>query len=288
MLRFDYLKAVSIDNACELLSQYSGESRLIAGGTDIMVQIRKDDERLGNMKYIIDIGDVCELSYVESEGNTILIGAGLTHKEACSSALLKENVPFLVEAVNSIGSPQIRNRGTFAGNICNASPASDLIPVLVALDAKLRLKSMSGERVVEIASIFEKPYKTTISPDEMITEISFKKLPAETGTAFVKLGYRKAVTIARMNVAVCVTVEDGVIADARISAGSVMPTPCRITSAEQILKGSRPAENLIESAAKEVSKEMIKRSGYRWSTEYKQPVIEVLTKRALKKALGVE
>jgi CO/xanthine dehydrogenase FAD-binding subunit len=288
MLRFDYLKAVSTDSACDLLRQYNGEARLIAGGTDIMVQIRKDDKRLSDMKYVIDIGDIPELSYVEAQGNTVLIGAGLTHKEACSSALLKQNVPFLVEAVSTIGSPQIRNRGTFAGNICNASPASDLIPVLVALDAKLRLKNMSGERVVEIASIFEKPYKTNLSPDEMIIEISFEKLLPGTGMAFIKLGYRKAVTISRMNIAVCVTMQDGVIADVRISTGSVMPTPGRITSAEQILKGSRPAESLIDNAAKEVSKEMIKRSGYRWSTEYKQPVIEVLTKRALKKALGVE
>ncbi len=288
MLTFDYFKAVSIDNACELLRQFNDEARLIAGGTDIMVQIRKDDDRLSNMKHIIDIGDIPELSYVESKGDTIQLGAGLTHSQALSSALLKENVPFLVDAVSSIGSPQIRNRGTFGGNICNASPASDLIPVLVALGAKLRLKKAGGERIVDVVNIFEKPYKTSLSPDEMIVEISFEKLPHGTKTAFIKLGYRKAVTIARMNIAVCVTLENGIITDTRISTGAVMPTPGRITSAENILKGFRPTEDLIESAAKEVSEEMIRRSGYRWSTEYKKPVVQVLAKRALKKALEVE
>lgn len=289
MIRFDYCRPASLKEALELLAKYSGAAKVIAGGTDLMVQIRDDDQKLAGLKYVVDISHLNELHYIQGEKDSIRLGALVTHDQIYQSPMLQTAVPFLPEACNTVGSPQIRHRGTIGGSVCNASPAADPLPVLVALEAALKLESVRGVRVVPIVSIFEKPYQTNIAPDELLTEISIPRPAAGTRTAFLKLGRRKALAIARMNVAVSITLDqEGRVTDARIAPGSVLPRPGRVSAAEEVLVGNTPTGELIAAAAKKVSAEMINRSGIRWSTPYKEPVIEVLTRRALQKALGVE
>lgn len=289
MMRFAYLRPASVQEACELLNKYGGAAKVIAGGTDLMVQIRDEDKKLAGLKYVVDISQLNGLRYIQGDEDVVRIGALVTHDQIYNSPMLRTAAPFLPAACNTVGSPQIRHRGTIGGSVCNASPAADPVPALVALDAGLKLESVRGVRVVPVTSVFEKPYRTNIAADELLTEISFKRLPAGAKTAFLKLGRRKALAIARMNVAVCLVLDgEGKVAEARIAPGSVLPKPGRVAAAEEVLVGKVPTAELLEEAGKKLAEEMVKQSGIRWSTPYKEPVIAVLTRRALQQALGVE
>lgn len=289
MLKYDYFCPTSIQEACELLSKYSTDAKVIAGGTDLMVQIRDEDKRFINIKHVIDISHISEMSFIKEEGDTIVMGALTTHDEVYRSQLIKDKVPFLSKAAFSVGSPQIRNRGTIGGNICNASPAADSVPPLIALDAEVKIESIRGARVVPLNSIYVKANLTNLAPEEIITEISFKTLPPGNRTAFLKLGRRKALAISRINVAVAAKIDDeGKISDVRIYPGCIFGIPARVTTAEEVLIGKYPTEELINEAGLKVSEEMINKTGIRWSTEYKKPAVEALVRRGLKEVLGVE
>lgn len=287
MIKHKYLRPRSLDVACQFLSETKG--KVLAGGTDLMVQLRAEDEKLKNINYVVDINHLKELSYIKKEDGYIHIGGLTTHQEIQESDLIQKEAAFLALAVSTVGSPQIRNRGTIGGSICNASPAADPLPPLIALNADVKLKSVRGERTLPLVSIFEKPYSTCLEPDEILVEISFKSLPETTKTTFIKLGRRKALAIARMNIAVALDFsEDGIVTEVRIAPGSVFPTPDRVKAAEEFMLNKKPTVDLIEQASKMISEEMIKRTGIRWSTEYKQPVIENLSKRAINQIMGVE
>lgn len=288
MNKFSYLRPATISEACGYLQQFAGQAKVVAGGTDLLVQLREEDSKLQGVTHIIDLTYIQELNYIKEEGDRLTIGPLCTHSLICQSPVINKEVPILAQAALQVGAPQIRSRGTIGGNVMNASPAADTVPVLVALDAVLTLTSAAGERQIPIAQLYAKPYETIAKPEELLTAISFVKLPSQTKSAFIKLGRRNALAIARMNVAVFIVLDDtGKVEDIRIAPGSVMPTPQRISSAEAVLFGKVPNEELIAKAGKSVAQEMIAKSGVRQSTRYKEPVIENLTIRALNKALGV-
>ena len=288
MFKFDYLRPASVKEACELLALYGESARVIAGGTDLMVQLRDEDKKWAGIRYVVDLSYIDGLKYIKEDGDLIRIGALATHSQIVKSDLLQREVPFFCEACSTVGSPQIRNRGTIGGSIGNASPASDPVPPLIALDAQVLISGKDGEREEDLKSVFSGSYRTSLKPDEIITEISFKKLPVNSQTAFLKLGRRKALAISRMNVGVVLVRDDkGVVTDVRIAPGCIFATPDRVAGAEEVLRGKVPDEELLIEAGLKVSEEMIARTGIRWSTEYKKPVVESLTKRALKEALEV-
>jgi CO/xanthine dehydrogenase FAD-binding subunit len=261
----------------EALKDYSSENyKLIAGGTDMIVEMRKEKD----IDYdILDISGLGELKGIKKEKSKIYIGALTTFSDVFTSAVITKEAPLLKEAVRNAGSLQIRNRGTIGGNICNASPAADSVPALVALDAEVNLVSSDGERTLKLDEFITWPYDTDIKEDEILKSISFK--PAEyTGYHFYKLGRREALAVSRMNVAVMLNIKKGIIESAVISPGSVMPTPGRVNEAERLAEGNKPSGELFEKAGVKVSEIMIEQSGIRWSTEYKKPVIEQMVKRA--------
>ncbi|AZR72584.1 hypothetical protein BBF96_03790 [Anoxybacter fermentans] len=286
MREFNFIQPKSVDEVLELLNIYGSKAKVVAGGTDLIVELRKD-EGPKDLEVVINIAHLDDLNYIKDDGEWVRIGAATPHAKVVKSGLIQKEIPALAYAANSVGSPQIRNRGTIGGNIMNASPAADTVPVLVALDAVLTFRSVSGKRRVPITDIYVKPYKTNVPPEELLVEVSFKKLPATASSAFIKLGRRNALAISRMNVAVILDRDaEGVIKDIRIAPGSTTPVPSRIKCAEEVLLGKKPTDELIELAGSKVSEEMIRISGYRWSTEYKKPVIEALTRRGIRKALG--
>lgn len=288
MIRCGYKRPQSLQEACQLLNEYPDQSKIIAGGTDLLVQLRGEDAKHLGLKSLIDISFLKELDYIVEENEFIRIGALTTHGKIAASPLINQKAFLLAEAARAVGSPQIRHGGTIGGSVCNASPAADPIPPLIALEAQVKLLSVRGARIVPLVDIYEKPYSTNIQGDEILTEISFAGLSEKARTAFLKLGRRKALAIARMNIAVYIELDnEGKIAKARISPGSVLPKPGRVLAAELVLLGRTPDLELFHEAGQKVSEEMIMKSGVRWSTEYKKPVIEALTKRCLEKALGV-
>ncbi|MGZ4983462.1 MAG: 2Fe-2S iron-sulfur cluster-binding protein, partial [Chthoniobacterales bacterium] len=214
----------------------------------------------------------------------IVIKTLTTHSELMCSETLRKFAPLLASAAASIGSPQIRNRGTVGGNIMNASACADTVPPLIALGGTVTLQSKAGCREMDLASLFLKPYQTKARPDELLTAIRFSKRPPDAHSAFIKLGRRNAVSITRLSVAAILqTGHDGKIVDARIVPGAAFPTWRRATEAEQILIGAKPTEKLFAAAGQKVSEAMIRETGRRWSTEYKEPVLAVLVRRALER-----
>lgn len=289
MIRFEYERPTSVEACLELLDHYGPRAKLIAGGTDLMVELRADDKKLKDIEVVVDTTHIDALSFVEEDGEQIHLGPGVSHEEIWEHPLLRRYAPFLCEASHTVGSPQIRHTGTIGGSIGTASPASDPLPPLVALGAQVTLARKGGSRTVLLETLLVKPYKADIAPEEMITRISFPKPDPEAGFAFIKLGRRKALAISRMNVAAYVALDgDGVARDVRIVPGSCMPTAVRMTPAEEMLVGQKPSYGLHESIGRKVAGEMVAVTGRRWSTPYKEPVIASLVKRALNEATGVK
>lgn len=287
MYQFEYLRPASLGEACTMLLETG--SRPIAGGTDLMVQFHEKSRRWADLKYVVDLSGLTELRYIRETETTVEIGPLTTHTELNRSPVLRQYAAFLAVAAGTVGSPQIRNLGTIGGSIGNASPAADPLTPLIALDARAVIVGNEGTREALVRDLYVKSGVLDLRPGELITRFVFDKLPAGAKTHFEKLGRRKALAISRMNVSVALDTDaSGAISMARICPGCVFAVPDRVATAEALLLGKQPDEALFAQAGREVSAEMIRRTGVRWSTEYKQPVIEALTQRALMKAMGME
>jgi CO/xanthine dehydrogenase FAD-binding subunit len=281
---FDYKIPKTLQEACDILWQAEGKAKIIAGGTDLVIGLRNGDQR---PPFIVDITRIEELRKIEEKNGTVSVGAAVTHSEIASSSLVKKYGKVLSDATSEIGSPQIRNIGTIGGNIINASPAADTVPALIVLDAVGRVASKEGEKEIPLVQLFKGPYETNLKPHEILVQVQFKKLPSGVRSSFVRLARREAMAIARMSVAIILQMEKGKdrIEDIRVSAGSITPTPQRMSDAEAILKGKSPDEGLLKMASRKVSETMIYQSGIRPSTSYKRPVVEALFIRAMRKVL---
>jgi CO/xanthine dehydrogenase FAD-binding subunit len=280
MKSFEYIAPQEIKDVCKILSDFHADVRILAGGTDLLIELRKPTAL--SPKTIIDISRIPELKGIEETETSICIKPLTTHSEILQSQVIQQYATLLRQAVSTIGSPQIRNRGTIGGNIMNAAACADTVPPLMALGAEVQLQSEEGERIIPITDFFRKPYQTAALPQEVLTEIRFQKLPATAKSAFVKLGRRNALAISRLSVAaVLMKKNNGEIAEARIVPGAAFPTWQRVMEAEKILIGQKSSNELFAEAGRIVSETMISRTGRRWSTEYKEPVIAVLVRRVL-------
>lgn len=288
MQDFSYYRPHTLQEALVMLERFGRTARVLAGGTDLLVSLRG---RRGSAEAenIIDISYLRELSYLKEDGGTMHIGALATHEQAAQSDLIIRHAGLLAKACLAVGSPQIRNRGTIGGNIANAAVCADTVAPLVALEACVKLESSGGHRLIPVEAFITGPNCTTLAPGEMLTEITFAKLPPAAGWGYERLARREALAIARMNVGVVADRDSqGKISYIRIAPGSVLPSPARLHEAEDILLGHNPDEVLIHQAGEAAAAKMLAESGRRWSTEYKEPVLIVLVERAIKQALGVE
>lgn len=286
MKPFEYLSVETIAEACSRLADHGPDASILAGGTDLLIEGRRPSSK--PPKIVLDTSSVGELGGISEADGAISIGPLTTHSQLLGSDLVQQFAPLLASAAAAIGSPQIRNRGTVGGNIMNAATCADTVPPLVALGARVTLQSRSGAREMTLDDLFIKPYQTKANPAELLTAIRFQKLPPNARTAFIKLGRRNALSIARLSVAAIIDLgRDGRITEARIVPGAAFPTWRRVTGAEQMLVGEKPAEKLFAAAGRKVSEEMIRETGRRWSTEYKEPVLAVLVRRALEACAAV-
>ena len=290
MITYNYHIASSLEDAGRFLEEYGETARVVAGGTDIMVQVHEKDKRWKDLKMMVDITPLHgEIGKIREEGSRIHVGALCTHTEIENSPLVRKEIPFLSTACSTVGGPQIRNRGTLGGSIGNAFPASDPLPALVAADATAVIYSRKGERTVLLKDLYEGKGKLSLAPGELLKEFVIEKFPAGTKMAFSKLGRRKALAISRLNCAAALTFDgNGIITRARICPGCIFIVPDRVERAEQLLTGEKPSEELFEEAGKAVADVMIERTGVRWSTEYKQPAVQEIVYKALCGACGWE
>ncbi len=280
---FDYFEPKTVADAAKLLDKYGADAKLLAGGTDLLVDIKN-----GNLKpkYLISIMKIPGMSYIIEDGDILRIGAGTTLSEIEESSVVKNKFNLIFEAVSVLGTVQTRNMATIGGNICNALPSADLPPALVALDARVKIAGRNGERVVPLDELFSGVRKTRLGSGELVTEIAVRRPPEKSGTAFIKLS-RTAEDLATLNAAVRVTFDgDGNCREVRVAlGGGVGPTLIRSKEAENTLKGKKLTETAAKQAAEAACGKMECRpASIRGSPSYKLEVGKVLIRRALMKA----
>jgi CO/xanthine dehydrogenase FAD-binding subunit len=279
--QLDYFAPLTLLEGCKLLDTYRSSAAIIAGGTDLLPRVRAGVMRPERLVDLRCLG----LNTIKFEDNFIKIGACTTHAEIIDSEIIAEHLPALAAACGTIGGPPIRNRGTIGGNLANASPAADTAPPLLAYDAEVTLANEGGQRTLPVADFFVGPGKSVLEPGELLVEVRIPQPPARTAAAFVKVGKRKAMAVAVVSVCTRVSLsEDGHITGARIALGSVAPTPIRVVSAEQTLRGSVLSDDLIERAAEETRRVASPISDLRAPADYRSKMVGVHTRRALKAA----
>ncbi len=283
--RFDYLAPGTMTEALSLLARYRGQARVIAGGTDIVPKLKRREIRAP--EYIIDLKRIPGLDYINhDEPSGLRLGPLVTIHAVETSPVVRERFGVLSRAAESMASVSVRNRGTIAGNICNAVPSADTAPPLLALEARLRLVSEKGERVVSIEDFFTGPGQTALAEDELLAEIQVPNLPPESRGSYLKLSPRRAMDLAIVGVAAVVTAENGTCRDIRIALGAVSPTPLRARKAEAIISGQRLSDEVIDSAARTAARECRPISDHRASAEYRTEMVRVLVRRAIKQAIS--
>ena len=278
--RFEYYEPKGMSEACKLLWDLKTSVKIIAGGTDILVNMKKG---LLSPKYIVGISKVEELSEIETRKGGISIGSHIIASELVESGIIKKKYSIIAKAASVLGSPLIRNRATIGGNIVTARPAADLPPALIAMGAKVKLKSKKGEREVSLDSFFKGPGQTVIKPDEILTKIIINDPPPFTGGDYVKLMHRQSLEIAIVAVAARITLDkpNGVIKEAKIILSAVAPKAIHASLAEKALIGEKPTEKLFLEAASVASTECTPINDIRGGAEYRCAMVEILTKRAL-------
>lgn len=285
MISYEFLTTQKIEETLNYFDKFS-KVHILAGGTDLLVNLYKESPRLPDFDYLLDISNISELKIINLISNFIEIGPLVTHSRLIHEPLIKNNFPVLVEAAYTIGSTQIRNRGTIGGNIVNASPAADLLPPLIALGAEVELTSRKGKRVSSLEKFLTGPYKTKLQANELLTKIKIPLLGDNYYTDFQKIGRRKALSIARLSLALVVKIDkEGIFQDTRVVPGSATPYPQSLPETEKAINGKSAFNIDVEEIGKITGKEMVSITGERWSTPYKKPTIAVLIKRALKKII---
>ncbi len=282
MKRFEYFEPPTLDAAIKLMLQYNGRSSLMAGGTDLLVEIK---EHLRLPDVVINIKKIPNLDYLTYDDvGGLKFGALTTMRTIETSALVQEKYAGLAQATSEVGSIQIRNRATVAGNICRASPSADTLPSLIADGATVKLYGLGGERIILMEQFFTGPGKTVMAPDEILTEIAVPPPPLHTGKVYIKHGRRLAMELATVGVAVALTLDGARYRQVRIVLGAVAPTPIRVPRAETFLQGKVVNDETMLAAAKIAQETARPISDVRSSATYRSEMVYVLTKRALKRA----
>ena len=279
---FKYFQPSSLTELLTLLEKFGGEGKIIAGGTELVVQLKTRE--VPPLKYIFDIENISELDYIRDEGETLRIGPIVKHRTLKASPVIREKAFILAEAVHSLATPQIRNMGTIGGNLCSASPAADTAPPLMALGAKLKIQNTKGERIVSIEDFFASVKRTALEKSELLTEIIVPIEPNGYGGAFMKVGRRLGHDISLANVAVMVRLKKDLVDDVRIALGSVAPTPVRAIKTEAFLKGKEYTEKNIRRASEIASTEIRPISDIRASAEYRRDVVKSLIEMSIQRA----
>jgi xanthine dehydrogenase iron-sulfur cluster and FAD-binding subunit A len=275
-----YYTPSSVDQALRLLAELGAEARIVAGGTDLLVELQRGTRQ---DKALVDVTRLAGLDTIwQDEEGQIQIAPLVTHNQAVASGTLEARAFPLAQACWQVGTPALRNRGTITGNLVTASPANDTITALWALDAQLTLRSVRGERRLTFGDFYQGVRRTALAEDEMVTAISFPALAPQERGVFVKLGLRRSHAIALVNAAAVIAFEGEVVRRARIALGSVAPTIVRATEAEQALRGGRLREEEVDEAAELAAQAAAPIDDVRGGAAYRRETVGVLVRRALR------
>jgi carbon-monoxide dehydrogenase medium subunit len=274
----EFIAPASLGDALGIKNERGTEARVIAGGTDLILRMR---DNVLSPTTLIDLRRL-SVNDIACSDDGLILGAFVSLSQVLESADIENYFPALPAACREFAGPPIRNRGTLGGNIVNASPAADLVPPLIAYDASIVLSSSSGERVLPLMEFFVGPGKSVIEPNEILTEIRLPPLAVRSAATFIKLGKRRSMAIAQVNLTTRLSVDQaGVVKEARIVLGSVAPTVMRAVNAEEFLTGKALSNDLLSEAAKKTREAVTPISDVRGSRSYRLEMTEVLVRRAL-------
>ncbi len=277
----EYLNATSIDEVLQALSERGESARIVAGATDLILEIERGVRK--GIQTLIDVTRIPNLDHITiDEDHVIHLGPLVTHNHCVESRLIRARAYPLARAAWEVGAPQIRNRGTIAGNLITASPANDTITPLMALNASVTLQSVRGTRTVALKDFYIGVRRTVMQPDEMLVDISFPAMATTARGTFIKLALRRAQAISIIDVAVILDTEAGSIKSATIALGAVAPTIIRAPEAESYLVGKPLTDEVFEEAARLTMNSCKPIDDIRGSAAYRSEMVRVCTLRGLK------
>ncbi len=282
MKPFEYVAPGTADEAVAILAKHGPDARLLAGGTDYLVDLKHSSSV---PKIVVDVSGISEFKGIESTDQGLRFGSAVTHTEIMDSDLVAEHAPAMQDAARTIGAVQTRNLGTLGGNLVTCVPSLDSGPVLLALDAAVTLAGPKGKRTMPLTEFFVAPRKTALAPDELLVDIVIPKERLGRGCSFRKFGLRKGQALALVNVAASLDLRKGELSDARIALGAVAPTVFRAVKAEELLGGEAPSDDLFAEAADMAATEAKPIDDFRASADYRRELIRVGTRRVLAEAL---
>ena len=281
--RFEYIRAKNLNEAIRILSTEENGVKILAGGTDIFVEMKQGQS---HPRLLVDIKSIPELSqlYIGPNGELIL-GAAVKLAELEYWATGQKDWSGLSITARNIGSEQVRNRGTVVGNVCRASPAADMVPMLIAMDARVEIVGSEDPKFLSVEDFLVGPGQTVLKTGELVKSLIIPKPASNTGTAFLKLGKRRAMNVATVSAAAKITINGANrIKSASVVLGAVAPTSIRIPEAETILSNDgltkqslEKISNLAGAAAKPIT-------DFRSTKDYRLKIVKILTHRVLKQA----
>lgn len=275
----EYCRPTDLNQATAYMNDHTGETTILAGGTDVMV-----DMRSGALtpRRLLDVSRLSELKRIDIVDGNLIVGAGVTLSEIRSSDLIRTHAPTLRKCAETFASEQIRNVATIGGNVAHCSPCGDTLPPLLIHEARAVMIGAKGEREIPVSEIASGPYTCALPRDEIIVRFILKPAGSVNYFDFQKIGRRRALAIARISMAAMARSDgDGRIEFLRIALGSCTPVPRRMAEVETFLTGKRPDEGMLLAAAKQVSDRMIETTGRRASAVYKEPAVQGLFLRLL-------
>jgi len=276
-----YINATTVDEVLQILSDQGERARIVAGGTDLILELERGIRK--GIQTVIDVTRVPNLDQITlDEDDVIHLGALVTHNQCVESELIRERAYPLARAAWEVGAPQIRNRGTIAGNLITASPANDTITPLVALGASVTLQSLHGTHTVPLKDFYVGVRKTVMQPDEMLVDISFPAMTSTQRGTFIKLALRRAQAISLVDVALVLSLEADTVRSASIALGSVAPTIIHAAEAEGYLVGKALSDEVIAEAARLSMNASRPIDDVRGSAAYRREMVRVCTLRGLR------
>lgn len=282
MVKFDYIEPRSLEETTQLLAQHGEEAKLIAGGTALLIWMRM---RLLAPKVVVSLANIPDFDYIRFDPKDGLrIGAGARHRDIELNPLVREHYPLLHETFHKVAQPRIRNMGTLGGNLSQGDPLTDPGASLIALDAEVALTGGRGRRTVPLENFFVDYYQTDLQPGEILTEIHVPP-PKRRAWSHIKFTPRSVEDFATVGVALTLSARDGQCEDVRLALNSVGPTIFRAREAENLLRGKRVSDKLLEEMAEAAAAQSDPMDDNRGSADYKREMVKVLVGRAVKEAL---
>lgn len=276
MPQISFVAPRSVQGVLETLDAHGTGARILAGGTDIIPGLHQNSTRFNQIEVLVDLHKIPELSRITEHGDEVHIGAAATLSQIAKHPWINERAPILASAAGRIGSVQIRNRATLAGNFVNNSPCADSVPPLLVHEAVVWIVGPSGERQVPLEAFLVKPYQSQLQTGELVTKVVVPAMPRDAVGEFVKLGRRRGVAISRITLAAWARMEGTRVSELRLAGGAVTPIGTRFRVVEEAARGASRDRESLAVVAQQLGKAVLEVTGLRWSSAYKLPVVQQL------------